>query len=132
MEFDVPQWLLITSIWSNLLVAGCVVALWLRGSPSTRARKSQPSSPATPSSVESTLAQIQVDQAALFSTLEKLTTTVKRLSSRSGMQHLREEREHPRSPPIGTPKQQLRIHYGLAGKTPAEIAALQQFTEESN
>lgn len=60
------------------------------------------------------------DQAALFSTLEKLTTTVKRLSSRNGMRELRET--HATAPPHGASKAQLREFYGISRMSGPEQA----------
>ena len=84
-----------------------------------------PSFEAIPSS-DAALAQLMADQAALYSTLEKLTTTVKRLSSRKGMQDLRErEAAPPEAPPVGSDKATLLRHYGMAGKVGPAFAQAQ-------
>lgn len=66
------------------------------------------------SDFEIRFAKVEADQAELFSTLSKLTTTVKRLSSRAGMQDVR-DRQGSTVPPIGTPKAELRKFYGVKG-----------------
>jgi len=115
--------IMITSICS---LAMCALAVWSMASRSTRSTKRPNSPEATHSSA---IAALQADQAALFSTLEKLTTTVKRLSSRQGM---RDGRAEPEVPPVGTPKQKLREFYGLTGKSPAQVAAEQFERERAN
>jgi hypothetical protein len=116
-------WLLLIVTASTCLLAWCVLGVWLKGSRSTQSRKSPPSPPPIQTS-DAALAQLQADQAALFSTLEKLTTTVKRLSSRNAM---RERREQPAGarPPPGTPKAELLRYYGMAGKTGPAFAQAQ-------
>ena len=109
-----------TAIASILLVAGYVLASWREGSRSTRSRKSQ-AEPLTPSSQER-LAKVEAEMAELWSTLESLTTTVKRISSRKAMQNLRGTATGDEPPPPGTPKQELRKFYGLDKLTPQEIA----------
>jgi len=49
---------------------------------------------------------------------------MRRLSSRAGMEELRERRANE-PPPLGTPKSKLREHYGIAGKTPQQVAQMQ-------
>jgi len=111
MEKSAVPFLLVTLCMTILLVAAYAAAFWRRASASTPKPKPSPSPEVTPDSVQAQIAQLQADQAALFATLERLTTTVKRLSSRNGMRELR-ERE---APPIGTPKSELRKFYGIAG-----------------
>lgn len=116
--------MLITGIWA--LVASVVAALvW--GSRSTRSRKSPPA-PA-PTEISDALllrmAQIEATQAELFSTLESLTTTVKRLSSRQGMRDVRARRATEDPPPIGAPKADLLRHYGMSGKVGPAFARAQ-------
>lgn len=119
--------MLITSISSLAL---CAVAVWRTGSRASRRTRSQPSEPQAPSSLDSRLAQLEADQAALYSTLEKLTTTVKRLSSRSGMRELRENRQSElTTPPPGTAKADLLRHYGMAGKVGPDFHRAQQELE---
>lgn len=111
-------------------LAGYAVAVWKRDSASTPRRKSAAPPEETPTSdIRTALAQVQVDQAALFSTLEKLTTTVKRLSSRNGMRELRSERETTEAPPLGASKADLLRHYGMRGKVGPEFARAQQEME---
>lgn len=114
-----------TLIFSTALAACCVLACWKWASSSTPRRKSPASEPATPTSGQ--LATVLADQAELFSALEKLTTTVKRLSSRAGMQDHREKLSAEASaatapPPPGTPKAELRRYYGLNGASHVEVA----------
>jgi hypothetical protein len=109
-----------------VVVAAC--ARWVLGSRSTPTRKPKPSPEATPTSeTHAALAAVQADQAVLFSTLEKLTTTIKRLSSRAGMREIRErEQEDSNSaPPVGATKAELLRHYGLAGKVGPAFAQAQ-------
>src|SRR5262245_39897333 len=106
MGVTVALFLSLTSILLNAVIAAFVIASWRRASRSTRPSK-QPESPAPIPASE--LASLQVDQAALFSSLEKLSTTVKRLSSREGMRRLREEK--PSAPPVGAPKRELLKYY---------------------
>lgn len=115
-----------------LLILGAVlyvIALLRPGSRSTPSKKPSPSTEQTPSSVtDARVAAMEADQAALFSTLEKLTTTIKRLSSRAGMRDLRErEREDSNeAPPVGASKTELLRHYGFAGKAGPNFARAQQ------
>lgn len=116
MESSVLLCLLITQILLTLLLAGFAVAAWSRASASTRRSKQPASPPQTPPS-EIHLATLAADQAELFSTLGKLTTTVKRLSSRQGMQDVRDRRATAEAPALGTSKAELLKHYGLSGAT---------------
>lgn len=128
MESAVLPFLLVTTITSICCAVACVVVLWKRGSAATRRPKPQASPELTPSSLpQSALAQVQVDQAALFSELEKITTTVKRLSSRQGMRDLRERErgESLEAPPVGTSKAQLLKYYGMSGKVGPAFAQAQ-------
>jgi hypothetical protein len=129
MVVSVPQWLLTTLILSIAWLAAYAIGRWLRASASTRAQKSKRSPEPTPTSVESRVAQMEVDLAALFSTLEKLTTTIRRLSSRAGMQDLRAA---PSEPPLGTSKAELRRHYGVDKLSGPAQARLQIEKERSN
>ena len=115
--------LLGTGIASILLVVGYALASWGAGSRSTRRTKSTPE-PQTPIS-DAHYASLKAEIAELYSTLEKLTTTVKRISSRHGMQELRERETAHGAPPPGTPKADLLRHYGLAGKQGPEFARAQ-------
>lgn len=132
MDVFVPLWLLIILISMLSAAAAYVAARWSTASRSTRRSTPPASPPPTPGS-DAALAAIAADQAALYSTLEKLTTTVKRLSSRAGMQDLRERESQPAAPPpVGTDKAALYRHYGIAGKTPRQIAQHQLDLETSN
>lgn len=127
MALNAAQWLLVTLISSGLLVVGFALASWLGASRSTRGRRPpdlpEPTQNSLDPSVTAALARLEADQAALFSTLEKLTMTVKRLSSRAGMQDLRAERASSTSePPEGTSKAELLRHYGMSGKVGPDFA----------
>lgn len=135
MAVSVPLFLLITLTPLIWLAAAFALVRWLRGSASTHSRKPLASPPPTPVLEESRLAAMAADQAALFSTLEKLTTTVKRLSSRQGMRDVRDRQaasgDATTDPPIGAPKADLYRHYGMAGKVgPAFARAQQEFELE--
>lgn len=131
MDVHVPLFSLIILTSLASLGAGYAWRAFRQGSASTRRGKLQPSPDQTPTS-DAALARIAADQAELFSTLEKLTTTVKRLSSRKGMQELREERAQPEAPPKGAAKADLYRHYGFAGLTARQIAQKQLDLEASN
>jgi hypothetical protein len=116
-------WLLATSITSMCLGAVSVAICWNVGSRCTRALKSLRAALRIPPS-HARLAQVEADQLALSSALQSVTKTAKRLSSRAGMETIR-EREKDAEPPQGTSKAELRKHYGLTGVTPAEFARRQ-------
>jgi len=98
---------------SALSVAAC----WITVSRCTRYLKLLRSLQETPVSA-ARLETLAADQAEFASTLQKLTTTVKRLSSRYGMAELRERRaDEP--PPVGTPKAELRLWYQKNGPAAA-------------
>jgi len=135
MVVNVPLWLLVTVILLPLLAVVFALACWLVASRSTPSRKSKPSTEPTPIS-DAGLARVQADQAELFSTLEKLTTTVKRLSSRAGMEDLRERRKGETSghststtPPLGVSKADLWRHYMPGASAGPEFAKRQQQIE---
>lgn len=132
MENFGPLSLLITGIVSILCVVGSVAAAWRLGSRSTPSRK-PPRSPPPMSDFEVRFAKVDADLVELFSTLQKLTKSMQRLSSRAGMEDLRERRANaaPPDPPVGTPKAELRKHYGLNGLSPQQIAQRQMFTDRS-
>ena len=110
--------LLITSIISICLAVISAAISWRVGFRCTRALKSLRAALSTPPS-HARLTQVEADQAALSSALSSVTTTVKRLSSRHGMQDIRARRaDEP--PPIGTPKAELRKFYGVKGPAPGE------------
>jgi len=124
MDGDAQLYLLLTLTLWPLVLVGCVVAVLRMASRSTPPAKRQASPPATPPS-EAQLATLAADQAELFSTLGKLTTTVKRLSSRAGMQDYRERAATVEAPPIGTSKAELLRHYGMSGKVGPAFAQAQ-------
>ena len=121
MGSDALPYLLTMAITSLFWLAGSALVRSRRVSRSTRAPKSTASSEPNPDSVESRLARVEADQASLFSTLEKLTTTVKRVSSRQGMRDLR-EREDAAPGPNAT-KAEVRAYY-LRGKSHADVARM--------
>jgi len=123
MGLTAAQFSLAMALCSICLAAVSVFVSWREASRSTAARKWLRGQQLTKAS-EPRLAKLEADQAELFSTLQKLTTSMRRLSSRAGMQDLR-ERSAAEPPPLGTPKAQLREHYGLNGLKPADIARRQ-------
>lgn len=128
----------VTVILSTLLAAGCAVACWHLASRFTQLQRWARKRVMTETS-DAKLAGVLADQAELFSTLGKLTTTVKRLSSRHGMQDLRERHSSPAGPPPLGDKKAAREFF-LAGKTPAQLHLIHKAgaeapappTEESN
>jgi hypothetical protein len=127
MDDSALPYLWITSTLSILLGVGSVAAAWklvFRSIP----RGKPPASPTPTPPSESHLARVEADQAELFSTLEKLTTTVKRLSSRQGMRDVR-ERQSGEAPPQGTSKADLLRYYGMAGKVGPDFARAQMSFE---
>lgn len=115
--------LLITSITSICLAVTSVAVSWRAASRCTRALKQLRARLSMPPS-DARLAKVETDQAELFSILGKLTTTTKRLSSRAGMQDVR-ERQQNSPPPLGATKAQLRQHYGIVGLSGPEQARRQ-------
>lgn len=103
-------WSLITSILSLSVAATSAVACFRLASRFTRHQKWARGLVMTKTS-DAALAAINADLAESFSTLEKLTTTVKRLSSRAGMQDVRERRSTQDPPPPGASKAELRAFY---------------------
>lgn len=131
MGSDALLFSLLTLILLLSAVAGYALGALKRGSASTRPTKQPPLPPPTPPS-DTALAQVMADQAELFSTLGKLTTTVKRLSSRQGMQDVRARREAEDSnsaPPVGTSKADLLRYYGMSGKVGPAFAQAQRELE---
>lgn len=116
-------WLLATSITSLLLAATSVAISWNVASRCTRALKSLRAALRTPPS-HARLAQVEADQAALSYALSTVTKTARRLSSRAGMEAVR-ERQKDEPPPTGTSKAELRKHYGLNGVSAADFARRQ-------
>lgn len=127
MQSSVLTWFCL--IWSTACCAG---AFWAWGSVSTRRRKPPPSLEPPPSSGQ--LARLEADQLELSSALEKINTTMKRLSSRQGMRDLRERQaeDQDTAPPVGAPKVELLRHYGMAGKVGPEFAKAQMARERGS
>lgn len=113
----------------KLALVTCVAVLWRRVSRST----ASPNPPPLPGAGELArrMQELEADQVALSSNLEKVATTAKRLTSRAGMRDLREKRGASRSdpPPIGTSKAELLRYYGMSGKVGPEFARAQQELE---
>lgn len=127
MDVSALLWSLITLISLLLLAVSYALVAWIKDSRSTRSKKPNDSPPPTPPSDAGKMAQLEADQAALFSTLEKLTTTVKRVSSRQGMRDLRARDEGP--PPVGASKADLLRYYGMHGKLGPDFTRAQQNLE---
>ena len=106
-DVTVP-WSLFIAIMSLCFAASCAVASWLAVSRSTRLTNALRERLQTPTS-ESRFATMEAEQAAFASSLQKLSSTVKRLSSRYGMAELRERRSEEEPPPVGAPKAQIRL-----------------------
>lgn len=128
MDVAVPLWLLLTLLTSISWGVGYACGRLKRASRSTPPTKPKDSPETTPISE---LSKLQAEQAALYSALESVTTTVKRLSARHGM---REKRERDRegsneAPPIGASKTELLRHYGVAGLTGPGFAKKQMEIE---
>lgn len=123
MDHTAAQWLLATSIISIFLAVASVAVCWREASRSTRARKWLREQTLTKTS-EPRVAKLEADQAELFLILGKLTTAMKRVTSRAGMQDLREKRANA-APPPGASKAELRRYYGIAGVPGPEVAARQ-------
>lgn len=108
---------------------------WLRA---RRARlRSQRVSVATrqepaPPMWESRLAELQAEVVSLSSSFEKVTKVVTRQNARSAMRDHRAASSQEAPPPVGADKAELYRHYGLAGKTPRQIAQHQLDLETSN
>lgn len=91
-------------------------------------QRSQRASPATsteraPTEWESRLAELRADVVSLSSSFEKVAKGVTRLNSRAGMRELRSDPDasnHP--PPVTASKAEKYRYYGIAGRTPRDIA----------
>lgn len=119
MDADVLLFSLGTAILLISLVAAYALGSWRAGSPATRPRKAPDSSEATSmETLRRRVESLEADQAALSSTSEKLCTTVKRLTSRHGMQEHREASSSARNPDRSSmTKVELMRSLGLAGKS---------------
>lgn len=118
------NWLVWCSLAMSFLsitgLVACAVGYWRLASRATRALSRKPPS-------ESTLSSHAVEIAELHSSLGSLAKTVKRLSSRYGMQETRERQAaEPEVIPEGLSKAELRRRMGIAGKSHAEIALMAQ------
>jgi len=118
-----PLWSQVILISSLLLAALSAIVSFRVASRSTQQRNWLRRQVLTQTS-DAHYAKLRAEMLELCVALEKTNTTVKRLSSRAGMADVRERRANE-PPPLGTPKAQLRLHYGLLGKTPQEIAKIQ-------
>lgn len=105
------EFLLGTAILSLLLAAACALHSFRLGSRVTRLLKARASAP------QRELADLRTDVSALFSTMEKVCTTVNRLSSRQGMREHR-ARASSEAPPPGASKGELRKFYGFTSDGP--------------
>lgn len=114
--------LLITSITSIASVAACVAAFWTSGSRSTR-RRNSPQPPPLMEPSRADFVKLQDEVTSLSLSLGNLQRQLKKLRGYEAVEGYR-DREANKAPPLGTPKAQLRLHYGLAGKTPAEVAEM--------
>lgn len=76
-----------------------------------------------PAQWESRLRDLGLELASLSSSYEKLELLVTRLNSRAGMRELRSDPDasnHP--PPVTASKAEKYRYYGIAGRTPRDIA----------
>lgn len=105
------------AITLSFLAAVCASVSWIVALRSSRAVRSLLVQMQTPPS-DARLAAVEADQAELFSTLEKLTTTTKRLTSRSAMRERRERGQADGPPPFGAPKAEVRRYYGFTQDGP--------------
>jgi len=129
MVQNAPLWSLIMSILSLCLAVGCVMYALRLGSRFTHLQKWARKQVASPPS-DAKLIELAVDQASLSSTVQSLATTIKRLSSRSGMQDIRERRSQSGPPPPGASKRELREYYGISGVSGPDQARRQQEGEQ--
>lgn len=108
MGGNIAQWSLAIAITSICLAAICASACWIAVSRSTRLTNALRELQRTPTSA-ARFETLEAEQAEFALSLQKLSSTVKRLSSRYGMAELRERREADAQPPVGAPKAQLRL-----------------------
>jgi len=97
------------AILSLLLGATCAVVCWRAVSRCTQLMNALREVQRTPTSA-ARFETLEAEQVEFASSLQKISKTVKRLSSRYGMEELRERRgnEETDAPPIGAPKTELR------------------------
>lgn len=112
---------LTTLILSVSAVAWCARASSVSASRCTALEKLVRELVTTPPS-DAKLAALSADLAESFSTLEKLTTTVRRLSSRHGMEEMRARRSTQGPPPPGAGKAELRSYAMRTGQLPGLAA----------
>lgn len=122
-----------------VLASSLVTLGWQKWSRARRARlRSQRVSVATrpepaPPMWESRLAELSADVVSLSSSFDKVTRAVTKQNARDAMRDRRtQSAESPEVPPVGADKASLYRHYGLAGKTPRQIAQHQLDLETSN
>lgn len=110
MANDAPLWSLCISITSIFLSAICAIACWSAVSRCTRLMSALREVQRTPTSA-ARFETLEAEQAEFASSLQKLSSTVKRLSSRYGMADLRERRsaDQDEEPPVGASKATLRL-----------------------
>jgi hypothetical protein len=126
MDSDVVPFLLGIATLSTSLAVLYALGRWLRVSRSIPRAKVPASGEVTSGEVLRRLQELEADQVALSSTQEKLSTTVKRLTSRAGMRELRDrESDSSSAPPKGTSKADLLRHYGMSGKVGPDFARAQ-------
>lgn len=109
---------LITQIAFNLWAARRARRSSRRASASTPEEKDPPAS-------ESRLRELEADVVSLSSSFERVAKDLRRLNSRAGMRELRSRQDASDAPPTGAGKAELYRHYGIAGKSPRDIAATQ-------
>lgn len=112
-----------------------LMSKWLRAAPARRASKR--ASVATPPEKdppqwESRLAELRADVVSLSSSFEKVSKAVTKQNARTAMRELRSDQAASEPPPPGADKATLYRHYGIAGKTPREIAQHQLDLEASH
>lgn len=108
MAANAAPWLLFIAITSLCLAAGCALACWIAVSRSTQLTNALRELQRTPTSA-ARFETLEAEQAEFALSLQKLSSTVKRLSSRYGMAELRERQKGEEAPPVGAPKAQLRL-----------------------
>lgn len=122
MAVTVPLWLILTLTALFLSVVLCAFAVLRRDSPSTRRVSSRPPPQPTPISLAD-FEMLRTEVTSLSLGLEALRKQVKKLAGYNAVTEFR-AREANAPPPIGTPKAELRRHYGINGKSPREVAEL--------
>lgn len=121
-----------------VLLSSLATYVTLKLSNAARAKpRFRPVSPATnsepaPQQWESRLAELQADVVSLSSSFEKVTKAVTRQNQRDVMRERRSAPAVSEAPPIGADKATLYRHYGVAGKTPRQIAQHQLDLEASD